>query len=460
MSISELDFLTQAWAALSSDQEPINHVSFVTEGALPSAFAVTNMAAAAVAAASLSVAQLISHRTHASPAVAVDRRLASLWFGSSLDPIGWQLPPVWDSLAGDYQTQDGWIKLHTNAPRHRRAALRVLGNAATKADLAQTVLSWNKVALESAVVEAGGCAAAMQSDAEWIAHPQGIAANREPLIAFEMGSLNSTRLPHAPTERPLQGIRVLDCTRILAGPVATRFLAGYGAEILRIDPPRWDEPSIAPEVTLGKRCARLDLHNDADRRVFEDLLARADVFVHGYRPTALDALGLGHARRHEIAPGLIDVTLNAYGWSGPWRERRGYDSLVQMSSGIAEAGGRWKQADVPVSLPVQALDHATGYLIAASVVQGIIRRQQDARGMTARLSLARTAKWLMDAGLAQSAPALAAVSSADQNGLTEITGWGEAKRLRVPARIESTPMFWSNGARTLGSDHARWIGHA
>lgn len=160
--------------------------------------------------------------------------------------------------------------------------------------------------------------------------------------------------------RPLAGIKVLDFTRVLAGPVATRFLAGLGADVLRIDPPEWDEPGVVPDVILGKRCARLDLHTAEDRRVFEALLARADIVVHGYRPGAMARLGYDEGERRTINPGLVDVSLCAYGWTGPWAGRRGFDSLVQMSIGIAEAGMRWQQAERPVPLPVQALDHATG----------------------------------------------------------------------------------------------------
>ena len=180
-------------------------------------------------------------------------------------------------------------------------------------------------------------------------------------------------------------------TRVLAGPVATRFLAGFGAEVLRIDPPVWDEPGVVRDVTLGKRCARLDLRRAADRVLWETLLARADVLVHGYRPRALAGLGLDAARRAALCPGLVDVSLCVYGWSGPWAGRRGFDSLVQMSGGIAEAGMRIFARDRPTPLPVQALDHATGYLMAAAVVRGLTARSTGRGGTRVRVSRARTA---------------------------------------------------------------------
>lgn len=182
------------------------------------------------------------------------------------------------------------------------------------------VSRWGVNELERAVVEAGGTAAAMRSVAEWKAHPQGEAVSAEPLVHHRSGITEPARSAWHPVpgeRRPLTGLRVLDMTRVLAGPVATRLLAGWGAEVLRIDPPDWDEPGLVPEVTVGKRCARLDLRNDDDRRRWWELAAGADILVHGYRPGALQGLGLGVPERDERCPGLVDVSLDAYGWSGP-----------------------------------------------------------------------------------------------------------------------------------------------
>src|SRR5580700_2565244 len=173
----------------------------------------------------------------------------------------------------------------------------------------------------------------MRSAALWKVHPQGESANREPLVAAHLTSDSGTAALMSTPDHPLQGVRVLDLTRVLAGPVATRFLAGFGADVLRIDPPTWDEPGVVPEVTVGKRCARLDLREQGDCDIFLNLLRSTDILVHGYRSDALDKLGLDARTRREIRPGLVDVALDAYGWSGPWRHRRGFDSLVQMSAG-------------------------------------------------------------------------------------------------------------------------------
>ncbi|MFJ2538054.1 MULTISPECIES: CoA transferase [unclassified Pseudomonas] len=446
------DLLTSIQAALGLPHTPI---AFTASGALPSAFAVTDLACASIAVAGQAISQLLNQQTGRLPAVEVDRRLASFWFATSLRPIGWQVPPLWDPIAGDYATRDGWIRLHTNAPHHRAAAESVLGICADRAAMAAKVAQWNSQDLEQAVVDAKGCAAQMRNWAQWQQHPQGLAVNAEPLVHFICDQHPCGKTWQGSVAQPLAGIKVLDLTRVLAGPTASRFLAGLGADVLRIDPPTWNEPGVVPEVTLGKRCARLDLQVPADRAVFETLLQDADILLHGYRADALENLGFGVERRRQLAPGLIDVGLNAYGWSGPWHNRRGFDSLVQMSSGIAEAGQRWQHADKPTPLPVQALDHATGYLMAASTITLLSERLRSGRAGSARLSLARTAKLLIEHGRGTD-EALRAEDDQDKGLLVEQTPWGPAHRVQVPVKISGTPLQWALPATELGSHQAQW----
>ncbi|WP_433769253.1 CoA transferase [Pseudomonas putida] len=446
------DLLTSIQAALGLSPTPI---PFTSSGALPSAFAVTDLACASIAAAGQATSELLHQQTGRLPGLEVDRRLASFWFSSSIRPLGWSIPPLWDPVAGDYAAKDGWIRLHTNAPHHRAAAESVLGACADRAAMASKVAQWSKSDLEQAVVDAGGCAAEMRTWAQWQAHPQGQAVNAEPLIQFASHDSHNAKPWQGSVAQPLAGIRVLDLTRVLAGPVASRFLAGLGAEVLRIDPPTWNEPGVVPEMTLGKRCARLDLQEKTDRSLFEALLKDADIVLHGYRADALERLGYGAGERQKLAPGLIDVSLNAYGWTGPWQNRRGFDSLVQMSSGIAEAGLQWQHADKPTPLPVQALDHATGYLLAASAIKLLTERLNSGRGGSARLSLARTAKLLIEHGPGTDQP-LRAEDESDRGMLVEQTPWGPAHRLHVPLKITGTPLQWTIAASELGSHRPQW----
>jgi hypothetical protein len=427
-------------------------------GSLPSAFAVSDLAQTSMAVAGQALAALVADATGGVlPAVTVDRDLASAWFLASIRPQGWTPPPVWDPLAGDYPTGDGWIRLHTNAPHHRVAALSVLDVDADRQSVSTAVTGWRAEELETAVVAAGGAAAALRTLEGWAVHPQGRAVAGEPLLHVE-----PTPAGDAPdrwvgtADRPLAGVRVLDLTRVLAGPVATRLLAGWGAEVLRIDPPWWEEPSIVPEVTLGKRCARLDLRSPDGRDRLLDLLTGADVLVHGYRADALDGLGLGVEVRHAARPGLVDVSLDAYGWSGPWAERRGFDSLVQMSAGIADAGRRLAGADPPVPLPVQALDHAAGYLMAAACLRGLALRLADGAGSRWRTSLARVARLLVDAGLADGTDVAGDPAAAEPVGPVERTVWGDALRLAPAIEVDGAPLRWSRPAGPLGADRPHW----
>ncbi|MGR3455614.1 CoA transferase [Pseudooceanicola sp.] len=438
-------FEHQIAEALGPDMTPGVPVQEAEEGAtLASCFNVTGLAVASVAAAAGELAALTG-----AAEVTLNRRHALQWFDMTLRPEGWALPGTWDAVAGDYRAADGWIRLHTNAPHHRAVALSVLGCAPDRAAVAEAVSGWQREALEAAVVDAGGCAAAMHTLEGWAAHPQGQAVARDPLIGWEVKGEGTGAAT-------LAGVKVLDLTRVLAGPVATRMLAGFGAEVLRIDPPDWNEPGVEPEVTLGKRRAGLDLRVAADRTVFEGLLSEADVLVHGYRPGALAGLGYDAGARARLAPQAVEVTLDAYGWQGPWAGRRGFDSLVQMSSGIAAEGMHRAGAEKPVPLPVQALDHATGYLMAAAVLRALRVRLASGRVMAARLSLARTSALLVSGGVGAFSAGLAAETAADLAPGTEATGWGPARRVAFPVRLDGEGPRWRHPAGPLRCDPARW----
>jgi crotonobetainyl-CoA:carnitine CoA-transferase CaiB-like acyl-CoA transferase len=444
-------FLSAMWDGLGGPHNLLSSVEFRGTGVLPSVFAVEDFASAGLA-----IGELLQADSGRSDAVTVDRKLASLWYIGSIQPVGWSLPSPWDAVAGDYATADGWIRLHTNAPHHRAAALSVLGVSPERDAVTRAVANWQGEALEQAVVQSNGCAAVMRSLADWREHAQGAAVSAEPLVHIHRSADHKPSTWRADSSRPLRGVRVLDLTRVLAGPVATRFLAGFGAEVLRIDPLEWDEPAVVPDVTLGKRCARLDVRTPQGRSIFEQLLQECDVLIHGYRANALEALGLGADRRRELRPGLIDVSLNAYAWSGPWRNRRGFDSLVQMSAGIADEGMRRLQRPRPTPLPVQALDHATGYLIAAAAIRGLTERAKTSRGYTARLSLARSAALLIDGPRDDGAGEIVRADDGDWQTEQEHSEFGTARRLRAPVTVAGTTMQWDRPAARLGSSPAHW----
>src|SRR5262245_52409492 len=274
------------WASLGGEPGALQALAFAGPArVLPSVYDVTAYAGAAVGVACLAVADLASARSGAPlPPVSVDATHAAAAFLCErlVAPLGWELPPLWNPVAGDYRAEDGWIRLHTNYERHRSAALDTLGVPPERSAVAGAVARWPAETLQDAVVEAGGCAAAMHDRAGWAAHPHGRHAAREPAVAVTTAGREPLAGPPgrraggeggAGGEGPLAGFRVLDLTRVIAGPVCTRFLAAYGAEVLRLDPPGFREvPGLLPEVTAGKRRAWLDLAAEPGRRTFEALL--------------------------------------------------------------------------------------------------------------------------------------------------------------------------------------------
>ena len=378
---------------------------------LPSRLPTTELATGAVAAASLSARAArgdpgrslrIRHRTTSPPSASTPaglRRRSRTIGCSSLDGKG---SAGWAELSGFWATRDGWVRTHANFPHHRSRLLEALDlpDDADRDALARRCESLSALEIEDRVVANRGIAAAVRTPEEWAEHPQATAIAGLPLVGIRtIGDADKAprrRLPPAPDRplRPAAGLRVLDLTRVIAGPVATRTLALLGADVLRIDPPAI--PEIAwqhLDTGAGKRSALLDLASAPDRSTFERLLADADVVVTGYRPGALDAFDLTPEKLAARRPGLVVATLSAWGTVGPWRQRRGFDSIVQAASGIAlreSADGAG-----PGALPAQALDHATGYLIAAAVLHAVARQTIDGASRHVQAHLARTAQWLL-----------------------------------------------------------------
>jgi crotonobetainyl-CoA:carnitine CoA-transferase CaiB-like acyl-CoA transferase len=294
--------------------------------------------------------------------------------------------PSFAPLSRFWRTADGWVRTHGNYQHHRALLLKALGIEPSDDPVSaveRVIGDARAVEIEEAVSEAGGLAVAVRTTEEWAAHPQGRAVAGQPLVRFvQTGEGVRRRLGAAPAGLPLDGVRVLDMTRVIAGPVGTRTLALFGADVLRVDSPMYPEiPAQHVETGAGKRSALLDFNATGDRARMRELLGDADVVVLGYRPGALARYGLTPGALMEEYPGLVVASLSAWSTAGPWAERRGFDSLVQAASGIALVEGE------PGALPVQALDHGTGYLLAAAVMRALA----EGRGHRIELSLARTA---------------------------------------------------------------------
>ncbi len=309
-----------------------------------------------------------------------------------------QTPPnLFAPLSRFWETADRWIRLHANYPWHRRRALAVLGCADDPEAVASAIAGWKALDLEDALASAGALGYAVRTSAEWQGHDQGRAVVRRPLVEVTEGQATGRRLGEG---RVADGVRVLDLTRVIAGPVATRTLAAWGADVLRLDGPELPEIDDQTIDTLsGKASAILDLGRDHEQR--ERLLGQADLLVQGYRPGALARFGLDLDDLAERHPHLAVVTISAWGETGPWARRRGFDSLVQCPTGIAALEG---DAERPGVLPAQVLDHATGYLAAAAGLRALACAQRGEPVRSTRLALASTAHWLVSGGLGDRPP--------------------------------------------------------
>ena len=423
------------------------------------------MAIACAGAALLAGAALHAQRggdggSRGSPVARLDREHVAAAFRSEafLRVDGAPSGPGFAPLSRFWRAADGWVRTHGNYPWHRAALLRALGCAGdAEGDtepVAAAIAELGARQVEDLVTGAGGVAAAVRDEAGWRAEPPGQAVAAAPLV--EAASVGGALPRWRPAGTlPAAGIRVLDLTRVIAGPVATRYLGALGADVLRLDPPdRPELPMQAYDGLLAKRSALLDFGTADGRTRLDELLAGADVLVHWYRPHALDRFGLDPRTLAERHPGLVVVSLSAWGSHGPWGGRRGFDSIVQAASGIAMAES--PDGERPGALPCQLLDHGTGYLCAAAALQALAR--QSARGGTQfrELSLARTAHWLL--GLPR--VTAAAPPSGEDDGQAWLTtldsAVGPVTTVLPPGRLDDEALTWRRPLSRYGGDEAAW----
>ncbi|WP_371672400.1 CoA transferase [Streptomyces sp. NBC_00289] len=455
-----------AWSAVGGDPALLARMSTVVrEGALQGRLPVRALARASVGACALAAAELGARRAGlpAVPRVRVDDGAVATAFVSERHlSVDGRAPVSFAPLSGFWRTADGWVRTHANYPHHRARLLSALGLTTDRADSVERVLA-ERTALEveEAVYAAGGLAVALRTAAQWAAHGQAAAVAARPLV--ERRRLDSaparvlTPVETAPL-LPAAGLRVLDLTRVIAGPVATRTLALLGADVLRVDAPRLPElPDQHTDTGFGKRSTTLDLV--ADRSVFEELLAAADVVVTGYRPGALDRFGLSPRALAERRPGVVVAQLSAWGAYGPWGGRRGFDSLVQAATGIAATEGSPQR---PGTLPAQALDHGTGYLLAAAVLRALTEQSYDGGSRFVGAALARTAEWLTHGvGPEPGDPGDAAEGAAYDGPdawLSETDGpLGRLRYALPPVSFAGGPADWARPPGRWGTDAARWV---
>lgn len=431
-----------------------------SEPALPSSFAIGVAAQASIAASALAANELWRLRTGRRQKVSVAMRDAAIEFRSEryMRVDGKPVGESWDKIAGLYRSGDGrFVRLHTNFPHHRDGMLKLLGCDYDRAAVQKALDGWEAEKFETAAAEAGLVATATRSFAEWDAHPQGQAVAGLPVFSIErIGDAPAKPLPKG--ERPLSGVRVLDLTRVIAGPVCGRTLAAHGADVMLVTGPHL--PSIPPLVVdsgRGKLSASIDLRNADGRETLKTLLRDADIFVQGYRPGAIASREFGPDAVAGIKPGIVYVTLSAYSHAGPWANRRGFDSLVQNANGLniteAEAFG----VAQPKPLPAQAIDHASGYLLAFGAMTALARRATEGGSWHVRVSLAQTGQWLRGLGridgIKAHDPELADVADRIEESAS---GFGKLTAVRDSAEMSETPPRWERPSVPLGTHKPVW----
>ncbi|QOZ76030.1 CoA transferase [Bradyrhizobium sp. CCBAU 53351] len=464
---SPADILKDIWTSAGGDAAALDRVRLTgEEPQIPSSFRVAVAGQTTIAAAGLAAAEIWRLRSGETQQVSVDMRHAVAECRSErylrLDDK--PPPPAWDAIAGVYRTGDGrFVRCHTNFPHHRDAVCKVLACEPERDKVQAALMHWKGEDFETAAYAAGGVVALMRSYDEWSALPQACALAQLPLISIEkIGEAAPKPWPQGSSsdDRPLSGLRVLDLSRVIAGPVAGRTLAAHGADVLLVSGP--ELPAIdwlTIDTGRGKLTTFIELKSEAGRAQLRELLADADIFSQGYRPHALAAIGFAPEDAAKINPGIVYVTLSAYGHAGPWAERRGFDSLVQTTTGFNHAEGRAAGLDGPKELPAQMLDHATGYLMAFGAMMAKARQASEGGSWHVRVSLAQTGRWLwnlgrLDGGLNTPDLTGEAVHAAFIESMP--SGFGILKAVRHSALLSTTPAQWSRPAMPLGSHPARW----
>lgn len=456
------DILSDLWSLGGGESSALDAVTLTGgEPVLPSSFRVGAASQVTIAAAGLAAAEIWKARSGEAQGISVDMTHAAVECRSEryLRVDDKPPPPAWDAIAGVYKTGDGrFVRLHTNFPHHRDSVCKVLACKPERDDVQRALMQWQAEAFETAAYARGGVVSMMRSHDEWLATSQAEALEQLPLIQIEKIGEAAPR-PWPAGDRPLAGLRVLDLSRVIAGPVAGRTWAAHGADVMLISSPNLPSiPWLVIDTGRGKLASFIDLKTKKGRDTLRGLLASADIFSQGYRPHSIAALGFSPEDAAQISPGIVYVSMCAYGYSGPWAGRRGFDSLVQTSTGFNHAEGSAAGVDGPKELPMQILDHATGYLMAFGAMTARLRQAREGGSWHVKVSLAQTGRWLWNLGRLDDGLATADLTVEEILPFIEQSqsGFGALRGVRHAAVMSATPAFWQRPAIPLGSSAAEW----
>ena len=434
---------------------------------LPTRFKIAETCAAVTAGIGLAVTDIWQQRSGRRQAVEVDVRHAAAALGSTTHMQRVGSNGRWESIVSaehkamrqitqPWPTKDGrWFLPHFGLPNLRERVLNVLGCEPTPESVSRAVAQWDALELEAAIDSVRACGAMVRSNAEWLSSAHGRALTAKPIVEIIKIADSEPEL-FAPAERPLSGLKVLDLTRILAGPIAARTLAEHGADVLMVT--AQGLPQISEHVldtSHGKRSCFLDLRDQTDMRSLRQLIQQADVFSQGYRPGALASLGLGPEQLAELRPGIIYTSISCFGADGPLSHRAGWEQVAQTVTGICNDGG----VDRPALLPAAACDYTTGYLAAYGVLLALARRARDGGSYHVRVSLCQSGMLIYRQGKTASVATDLALSELelDQIRTESDTSHGRLRHLRPIVQLSETNPHWLRPTPTLGTDAAQWL---
>jgi crotonobetainyl-CoA:carnitine CoA-transferase CaiB-like acyl-CoA transferase len=447
-------------------QAPSDIAFIGADPVFPLALRVGEAGAAAIAASGAAAAGLWQQKTGRRQSVSIEVDAAAAAMRSAnylqLEPAPGQKPPVPRVIRNHdiYETKDGrWVYLHREFAHHRARIAQLLQCADEPEALAAVARNWPGEELESAVFDCGACAGLVRSFAEWDASEQGRVLAQLPLLSITRLD-NSPPQALPPGERPLSGVRVLDLTRVLAGPTCARTLAEHGADVLRIAATQLpNNERHTMDTGHGKRSTALDLDKPEGVEQLRALSRGADVFSQSYRPGSLAARGFAFESLAALRPGIVYVSLNAFGPDGPWRDRRGFDTLVQTVTGISN---EYALDGKPRLLPVSALDYITGYLAAFGVMVALGRRATEGGSYHIQVSLAQTGRWLTSQDRCRSEAIAATPADLSPQRIAALstttqTPFGRLQHLSPAVRLSETPPRWERPDVPLDHDRQEWL---
>lgn len=441
---------------------PTNFENIIISGndpILPSPFLIGEAGAAAIAAVGYLASELWYLKTKKYQQISISVSDAAIAQRSHeyLKVIDGKTPDLWSPISGFYQTQDHrWIQLHCNFPHHQQGVIDLLSCENNKKAVAEAITHWQAEILEDKLANLGMCAAMVRTPDEWQSHSQAQAIKMLPLMEIiKIGESKPEPLPSG--NRPLSGIKVLDLTRVVAGPVCGKTLAEHGATVMLISSPNL--PCILPLVMdtgFGKLSAFIDLNKNSDKEKLIQLIKDADIFSQSYRPGGLASKGFSPEELAKIRPGIIYISFSAYSHKGPWANRHGYDSLVQSATGIVyeQSGG----GNNPQHLPAQSLDYITGFLATFGAMEALRRRALEGGSYLVRVSLAQTAHWFKELGRVENfSDCQIPTQEQIKNLLTQTdTAFGKLRHLLPVLKMSETPPFLDKPAVPLGADLPEW----